>query len=186
MRRQPMLHISERWFRLLRRLYPPDFRDQMGSAVVEAYMDRARDALKNGGKIHLVALWVRALVDSLRNGPAERARPAALWRRAGNWGRDVELVRRRLVRSPIFAATTSGTLTIGLSMFAVVYTAVQKVLIDPMPYKDPGDLYYVWRDYAPITDLKRGALGGTDITELQKTNAVIKDAAGLQDRKSVV
>jgi putative ABC transport system permease protein len=84
------------------------------------------------------------------------------------------------VRSPIFAATTIGTLTIGLGMFAVVYTAVQKVLLDPMPYKDPADLYYVWRDYSPITDIKRGALAGTDIVELQKGNAVIQGAAGLQ------
>jgi len=175
-----MLHWSERWFRLLERLYPPDFRDEMGNAVVEAYMDRAHHSLENGGKIHLVALWFRALVDSVRNGPAERARPAAPWRRAGNWGRDVELVRRRLARSPIFAATTIATLTVGLGMFAVVYTAVQKVLLDPMPYKDPGDLYYVWRDYSPIFDLKRGALAGTDITELQKTSSVIEEAAGLQ------
>ena len=180
MTRPRMLDMSERWFRLLERLYPPDFRDEMGSAMIEAYMDRACDALKNGGKIHLVALWFRALVDSLRTGAAERAHPAASWRRAGNWGRDVELVRRRLVRSPVFAITTIGTLTVGLGMFAVVYTAVQKILIDPMPYKNPGDLYYVWRDYGPITDLKRGALGGTDITELQKTNAVIEEAAGLQ------
>jgi putative ABC transport system permease protein len=175
-----MFHMSERWFRLLQRLYPPDFRDEMGNAVVEAYMDRVRDALKNSGKIHLMAIWLRALVDSLRNGAGERVRPAASWRRAGNWGRDIELVRRRLVRAPIFAATTIGTLTIGLGMFAVVYTAVQKILIDPMPYKDPGDLYYVWRDYGPIADLKRGALGGTDIAELQKTNPIIEDAAGLQ------
>jgi putative ABC transport system permease protein len=180
MTRSRMLQMSERWFRLLERFYPPDFRDEMGGAVVEAYMDRARAVLTNRGKIHVVALWLRALVDTLRNGPAERARPAASWRRGGNWGRDIELVRRRLVRSPIFAATTIGTLTIGLGMFAVVYTAVQKVLLDPMPYKDPGDLYYVWRDYGPITDLKRGAVAGTDIVELQKGNAVIEGAAGLQ------
>ena len=55
-----------------------------------------------------------------------------------------------------FAAATIGTLTIGLGMFAVVYTAVQKVLIEPMPYRDPDDLYSVWRDYGPILDLKRG------------------------------
>jgi putative ABC transport system permease protein len=180
MMRNRLLNLSERWFRLLHRLYPPDFRDEMGNAVVEAYMDRTRDALKTGGRIRLIALWFRALVDSLRNGPAERVHPAVLWRRAGNWGRDVEFVRRRLVRSPAFAATTIGTLTIGLGMFAVVYTAVQKVLIDPMPYKDPGDLYYVWRDYGQIRDVKRGTLVGTDILELQKTNAVIEDAAGLQ------
>jgi putative ABC transport system permease protein len=180
MTRNRMLNLSERWFRLLRRLYPPDFRDEMGAAVVEAYMDRACDALTTGGRMRLIKLWGRAFVDSLRNGAAERARPAAMWRRAGAWGRDVELVRRRLVRSPIFAATTIGTLTIGLGMFSVVYTAVQKILIDPMPYKDPGDLYYVWRDYGPINDVKRGSLAGTDIVELQKTNGIIEAAAGLQ------
>jgi putative ABC transport system permease protein len=180
MTRHRLLNLSERWFRLLHRLYPPDFRDEMGNAVVEAYMDRAGDALKNGANIRLVALWFRALVDSLRNGAAERVSPAASWRRAGNWGRDIELVRRRLVRSPIFTATTIGTLTIGLGLFAVVYTAVQKILIDPMPYKNPGDLYYVWRDYGSITDVKRGTLAGTDILELQKTNAVIEGAAGLE------
>lgn len=179
MMRSRMFNLSERWFRLLQHLYPPDFRDEMGAAMVEAYMDRARDALKDGGTTSLVALWVRALIDSLRNGAAERVRPAAAWRRAGDWGRDVELVRRRLARSPIFAATTIGTLTIGLGMFAVAYTAVKKVLIDPMPYRDPGDLYYVWRDYGHIADVKRGSLAGTDVLELQKPNAVIQDAAGL-------
>jgi hypothetical protein len=49
------------------------------------------------------------------------------WFRLPNWGRDIEFVTRRLVRSPIFAATMIGTLAIGLGMFAVVSTAVQKV-----------------------------------------------------------
>jgi putative ABC transport system permease protein len=82
--------------------------------------------------------------------------------------------------SPLFAATTIGTLTVGLGMFAVVFTAVQRVLIDPMPYKDPADLYYVWRDYGPIADVTRGSLSGTDIVELQKASAVIDSAAALR------
>jgi len=176
----PTLHSSERWFRLLQGLYPPDFRDEMGEAMVETYLERGREVLKNGGRLQLVALWFRALMDSFRNGVAERVRPAASWRRNGNWGRDLELVRRRLSRSPLFAATTVGTLAIGLGMFAVVYTAVRRVLIDPMPYQDSGDLYYVWRDYGSMNDIKRGGLGGTDLLELQKANAVIEDAAGLQ------
>jgi putative ABC transport system permease protein len=172
------MHASDRWFRLLRRLYPPDFRDDMGDALVEAYHDRARDALERGGVLALAAVWVRALVDSLRNGPGERARPAASWRRRGNWGRDAERAFRRLLRAPAFAVATIGTLTIGLGMVAVVYTVVQRVLIDPMPYRQSQDLYYVWRDYGSILDLKRGALAGTDIAELQKPSAVIEDAAG--------
>jgi putative ABC transport system permease protein len=180
MKHARLMHLSQRWFALLQRLYPPDFRDEMGKAVVETYLDRARDALARGGMVRLVLVWLRALVDSFGNGMAERARPAASWRRGGNWGRDVELVTRRLLRAPAFAGVTVGTLTIGLGLFAVVYTATQRILIDPMPYEGPDDLYYVWRDYGPVIEMKRAAVGGTDVAELQKSNAVIEDAAGLQ------
>ena len=37
------MNMSERWFRLLLRLYPTDFRDEMGAAVVEAYLSRSRE-----------------------------------------------------------------------------------------------------------------------------------------------
>src|SRR5437867_2907015 len=175
-----LVNVSERWFRLLQRLYPPDFRDDMGDAVVETYRDRARDALRRGGILRLAALWLRALVDSLRNGPGERARPAVSWRRRGNWGRDAEMALRRLLRARAFAAVTIGTLTIGLGMVAVVYTVVQKILIEPLPYRDADHLYSVWRDYGPIFDLKQGFVAGPDLTELQQSSAVIEDVAALQ------
>ena len=135
--------------------------------------DEARaNALREFGNVGLVKevtreMWGWASLDPL-------------WRHVGNWGRDVELVRRRLARAPLFTATTIGTLVIGLGMFAVAYTAVQKVLLDPMPYQNPGDLYYVWRDYGATADIKRGSVAGTDILELQKANSVIEAAAGLQ------
>ena len=173
------MSLSERWFRLLQRLYPPDFRDELGNSVVEAYRDRAREALNRGGVFRLAAVWVRALCDSVRNGPGERTRPAVSWRRGGNWGRDAELATRRLIRAPALLIAVVGTLTVGLGLFSVVYTVIQKVLIDPMPYKDPDDLYFVWRDYRAYFDLSRGWLGGTDVAEFQKTGGVIEDASGL-------
>jgi putative ABC transport system permease protein len=179
MRGDRLMNLSERWFRLLQRLYPPDFRDDMGNAVLETYRDRAREALNRGGITRLAPVWVRALVDSLRNGPGERVRPAIWWRRSGSWGRDAELATRRLIRKPGLVIAVVGTLSVGLGLFAVVYTMVQKVLVEPMPYKDPGDLYFVWRDYRAYFDLGRGWLGGTDVAELQKAGGVIEDASGL-------
>jgi len=176
------IDLSERWFRLLLHLYPADFRDDMGDALVETYRDRAREALNRGGLVRLAFVWVRALSDALRNGPGERAHPAVSWRRGGNWGRDVEFATRRLVRAPGFVAATVGTLTVGLGMFAVVYTVVHTILIAPMPYRDAGDLYFVWRDYGTIFDMKRGWLGGPDIAELQKAGGVIEAAVGIDDQ----
>lgn len=66
------LTTSERWFRLLLRLYPADFRHDMGEAFVETYRDRSRAALRQGGVLSLTMVWLRALSDSLRNGLADR------------------------------------------------------------------------------------------------------------------
>ena len=44
MSRDRLLRLSERWFALLLRLYPRDFRDEMGRSFVETYRDGAREA----------------------------------------------------------------------------------------------------------------------------------------------
>ena len=176
MNQGPLLKLSERWFMVLLRLYPRDFRDELGRSFVETYRDKARAALKQQGVVGLAGVWLRALRDALRSGPGERVQPASAWRSRG-WGRDAELAMRRLRRAPGFVAAMIGTLTVGLGAFAIVFTVVQQILIAPMPYKDPDDLYFVWRDYGPLLDLKRGWLAGTDVTELQKSSVVEYAAA---------
>ena len=171
---------TARWLRLLLRLYPTDFRDEMGESVVEAYRDRARAAERAGGLPAVVLVWLRALLDSLWNGVAERLRPAVAWRRSGNGGRDTERALRRLARAPVFTLALVGTLTVGLGAFAVVYAVVDKVLLSPLPYERPDDLYFAWRDYSKIFDLKRGWLGGTDVAALQASGGAIQGAAGLR------
>src|SRR5260370_27946366 len=179
MSRSHMMTVSERWSRLLLCFYPADFRDEMGDSVVEGYRDGGEEVRRGGGTLRLAAVCVRALADSLRNGVGERLRPAISWRRSGDWGRDVEHAIRRLRRAPTLVLSTMATLGVGLGVSAVVYTVVQRVLIDPMPYKDPDDLCYVWRDYGPIADLKRGMLARTDVLELQKAGGVIEQVVGL-------
>jgi putative ABC transport system permease protein len=179
-----LINVSEHWFRLLLHLYPADFRSEMGDALVQTYRDRSRNAMKSAAWVvplfSLFAVCFAALHESLRNGPAERLRPAAGWRRSGNWGRDTERVLRRLVRAPLFVVAVVATLTIGFGGVAVVYTAVDKILLEPMPYRNPGDLYFVWRDYRPSGDLARGWVAGPDISELQNAGGPIEDVAGMQ------
>jgi len=180
MMRERVIRLSEWWFHLLLYLYPVDFREELRLEMTDAYRRRVSDALIRHGVIGVAWLCMRALVDSVWNGIGERVRPAVAWRRSGNWGRDLELARRRLVRSKLFVATTLGTLTIGLGAFAVVYTAVDKVLIEPLPYRDPGNLYFVWRDRSASSGLKREWLSGPDVAELQNARSVIDGAAAIQ------
>ena len=161
---------SERWFRLLLRLYPADFRDEMGDALVETYLYRSSES-------SVIWIWLVALWDSLRNGLGERVRPAAGWRRSGDWGRDMELVSRRLRQKPMFLVAVLATLMVGLGVFAVVYTAVDKILIEPLPYKNPYDLYMIWSKVGSLPHLM---ISGPSVSELQKAGGFIEGASGLQ------
>jgi putative ABC transport system permease protein len=170
---------SERWVRSLLRLYPRDFREDMGESFVEAYLDRCANAARKGS-VALAAVWLRALGDSVINGTAERLNPVIAWRRSGDWGRDGELAVRRIVRSPVFALSTIATLTVGLGAFAVVTTVIDKILIAPLPYARPNDLYFVWRDYGKVIDLKRGWVSGPDVAALDTIGGPIAGAVGLR------
>jgi putative ABC transport system permease protein len=183
---RPSRSASERWFRALLTLYPADFRDEMGDGFVEAYLDRTVSAAARGGAPRVAGVWLRALGDSVINGLGERLNPAVAWRRAGNWGRDAELAFRRIKRAPAFSLAMIGTLVVGLGAFGIVFTVVDKILIEPLPYARPNDLYFVWRDDGQIIDMKRGWLGGPDVAELGKAGGPIEASVGLRrDRRTI-
>ena len=54
MTKHRLLTLSDRWFRLLLRCYPRDFRDEMGDAVVQVYSDRAVDLWRLRGPLGLL------------------------------------------------------------------------------------------------------------------------------------
>ena len=68
----------------------------------------------------------------------------------------------------------------GLGMFAFVLHGRPEGFDRPDALQGPGDLYYVWRDYGPHSDLERGSLGGPDIVELQKGERGDRRRRGLQ------
>lgn len=169
---------TERVLRLLLRLYPEDFRDEVGEEWLAAYRQRAVSASSGTGPG--AAFWVAAVVDSVRNGVGERVNPAVWWRRRGNWGRDTQRAVRRLARAPVFTVLTVGTLALGLGAFAVVWSAVDNVLVESPDYERPEDLYFVWRDYRAFFDLDRGWLSGPDVAALDTAGGPIASAVPMQ------
>jgi hypothetical protein len=71
----------------------------------------------------------------------------------------------------MFLVAVLGTLTGGLGTFAVVFTAVDKILLEPLPYKDPQDLYTVWQKNDKF------ALTGPHAAALQNAGGIIEGAA---------
>jgi putative ABC transport system permease protein len=62
----------------------------------------------------------------------------------------------------------------------VVYTAVDRVLLAPLPYQQPDDLYCVWRNYSWVP-LERGWLARPDIAALKEAGGPVKDVVAMRN-----
>ena len=92
---------------------------------------------------------------------------------------DVLIAVRTLVKRPAYAMSVVATLTVGLGTFAVVYTAVDKILIEPLPYPRADDLYTVWAE-VDYLNVRHAPMSGPNVAELQKAGGIIESAAAVR------
>lgn len=89
----------------------------------------------------------------------------------GRFAKELRHAARRLVRAPVFTAVSVLTIGVGIGAFTSIFSLVEAVLIEPMPYQNPNELHWVWRNYLGF-DLPRGWLGGPDIANLREQSDV--------------
>ena len=152
--RLPRLDAGERVHRALLHLYPPRFRREFAQDLVETFRDERRAARRRGTPA--VAFWLETLRDLLVHGCAERASSA--WRLLRRFRTDdredapmagislalgrTELRHAllRLRRVPTFTATTVLVLGLGIGATTAVFSIVDGVLLEPLPYAGSGRL----------------------------------------------
>lgn len=135
--------LAERIYGLGVRLLPVDFREQYAEELRSCFARIAADARSRKGRIAVVGVTVRSVIDVLRRAPAQHlaaARSGALDGGAGWSGvwLDVRHALRRLGRRPAFTFTTALTLGLGIAATASVFSLVQGVLLSPLRYPE-GD-----------------------------------------------
>jgi hypothetical protein len=63
--------------------------------------------------------------------------------------RDIRYAIRHLARYPAFAAIAVLTLGIGIGANTVIFSAVNGVLLEPLPFDEPDDLVGIFTYFTP-------------------------------------
>jgi len=92
---------------------------------------------------------------------------------------DLRFSLRSLRRSPAFPLAAIATLALGIGATTAIFTTLNAVLLKPLPYPNPGDLYSI---RTTLTDgrVTTGLVAGSEIFRLNDPNLSIERAAALQ------
>ncbi len=92
---------------------------------------------------------------------------------------DIRVTLRGFRRSPGFPLTAIATLALGIGATTAIFTTLSAVLLKPLPYPNPQDLYSL---RTALTDgrVTTGLLSGGEIYRLNDPKLSIERAAGFQ------
>ncbi len=145
------MRAASRWFV---RFFPAAFRQQFGAAMVEQIEQeygRARAQDRTAALLFsLATAW-----DLVRSGIAEHLNPT--WRSMrpslpednrviatlSAWSKDVRRAARSLRRAPGFTAVTVGTLGLAIGVNAGMFSVVDTVLLNPLPFANADRLVHI-------------------------------------------
>ena len=92
---------------------------------------------------------------------------------------DLRFALRSLRRAPAFPLAAIATLALGIGATTAIFTTLNAVLLKPLPYPNPDDLYSI---RTTLTDgrVTTGLVAGSEIFRLNDPNLSIERAAALQ------
>jgi len=129
---------SQRFFRALLRLFPAEFRGDFGDDMTATFNDQARDALAQGDRMAALRLWRDTIAGILTTAPREHLDVLR---------NDVRYALRNLRRNPGFTTVAVIALAVGIGANTAVFSIVNGVLLQSLPYKDPGALVIMFEKW---------------------------------------
>lgn len=160
------IRFAVRLYMVATHVFPPEFRRRFGDDLVATFHDDLR-AIRPAEPWRLLVVTARAVRDAIHQGAIERLEQSGLKRRTRTGGRvslpppappglltmledvvrDCRYALRTLARARLFTGVVVVTLALGIAAVTAVFTAVNAIVLRPLPYPDAEDLVMVWEPF---------------------------------------
>jgi putative ABC transport system permease protein len=94
---------------------------------------------------------------------------------------DLRLAVRALWKSPLATGLAMVCLALGIGTNATMFSVVSGTLLDPLPFRDPGQLVTIWSTQ-PESGVRRGGLSVPDLRDYEAESRAIEAVAGVDGR----
>ncbi len=193
--------FSERIYKILLQLYPPEFRREYAAAMVEVFRDRWN--IERTRRLRWVGFWVWSFTlrdlassafgqwvfqwrTSLERPRGQRTpHPQRRVNVMSDTSHDVRYALRGFVREPGFTVLAVLTAAVGIGANAAMFSVVNSVVLRPLPYNEPHRLVYLWETWS---DGGTGPLSYPNVVDWREQNQVLehlvafeRTSANLQD-----
>lgn len=92
--------------------------------------------------------------------------------------RDVGQAWRGLRRTPLFTVTVAGILAGGIGAATAIFSVVNALLLEPLPYRHSHELVFVWQDLAGA-GYPRAPLAGPELQDLRDRSSRFSGFGGI-------
>ena len=98
---------------------------------------------------------------------------------------DLVLAARTFRKKPAFAITAIATLALGIGSTAAIFSVVNAVLLEPLPYAAPDRLVHVWHDLR-TRNVTRFPWAPADFHDLRTQATMLSEVAALTTGRQVI
>jgi putative ABC transport system permease protein len=176
-----IVRVRAFFYRLLLFAFPADMRREFGDDMAQMFALQIEDARRSGQNTG--RLWIRAVADALFNGVFDRLAgakpPGSRWRWwVHAFRQDVNYAFRVLARQPGVTLVAILTLALGIGANSAIFSAVNAVLLSPLPYDQPDRLMTVW-EKRPGEGVMDNVVAPADYVDWARMNTSFEGMAAL-------